>query len=203
VLVLFRLVRFYSRFLRITVENEGPWVRHVENGNSVILCAFHQQFFPLVRHFAGYARLNPCVMISRSRDGDLVAPMASRSGWKVARGSSRHGGKEAMESMLDHLKAGPGIAANVVDGPTGPIGLVKPGTIRMAQRSGAGIVPCYAIAESAWFFNSWDRFLLPKPFSRVRVRFGDIIHVEPSEDRNVFERARQHLETTMAPFLYR
>ncbi|MFH1154306.1 MAG: lysophospholipid acyltransferase family protein [Pseudomonadota bacterium] len=204
ILFLFRVLRLYIRFLRVTIENEQPWIRHLGNGGSVIICMFHQQFFPIVRHFGGYSRFfNSCIIISRSRDGDRVVPVATLSGWKVARGSSHRGGKEAMEEMVEHLKNGPSLAVNIVDGPTGPIGVVKPGAIRMAQRSGAVIVPCYSIIERAWVFNSWDRFMIPKPFSRVRLKFGNMIRVEPGDDRSAFEAARHYLETTMAPYLYR
>ncbi|MBI9088596.1 MAG: lysophospholipid acyltransferase family protein [Desulfobacterium sp.] len=200
VVFLFIFIRFYSFFLRIRIKNESAWQQHVEQGGSVLLCVFHQQFFSLIRHFKTYKRFNPCIMISQSNDGDIIAPVANLSGWQVARGSSSRGGKDAMEEMIDGLKNN-SVGAMLVDGPTGPIGKVKSGAVRMAQRSGARLVPCYVIPESAWFFHSWDRFFLPKPLSRVTVKFGSMIRPDAITTREDFEQTRVHLETTMAPYL--
>jgi len=65
--------------------------------------------------------------------------------------------------------------AFIVDGPKGPSGIVKAGAIRLAHAADAVIVPFSVSAEKAWYFNSWDKFLLPKPFSKVFLRFEEII----------------------------
>lgn len=196
------LVRAYLLLVRFRIENQQQWIRHLEKGGGILLCAFHQQFFSFVRHFPAFRRYDPLIMISRSRDGDIVSSVANLCGWRVTRGSSSRGGKEAMQEIIKHLKTGGCIGANIVDGPTGPIGKVKAGTIRIAQQSGASIVPCFAIAESAWFLGSWDRFMIPKPFSLVTVRYGDMIPAEGVESRETFEHVRSHLESMMEPYLY-
>lgn len=193
-------VRLYTLLLRIKIENEKTWINYLEKGGSVLLCVFHQQFFPLIKHFKTYERFNPCIMISSSRDGDIIAPVARLSGWNVARGSSSKGGKQAMEAMVKAISDN-GLGANIVDGPTGPIGKVKPGSVRIAQKSGAVIVPCFIIPESAWFFNSWDRFMIPKPFSRLVIRFGNMIQADSIKSSDDFERIRDELEKIMAPYL--
>jgi lysophospholipid acyltransferase (LPLAT)-like uncharacterized protein len=164
------------------------------------LCTFHQQFFSLIRHFKTYKRFNPCIMISQSKDGDIIAPVAKLTGWHVARGSSSRGGKNAMEEMIEALENNC-VGANIIDGPRGPIGKVKPGAVRMAQRSGAVLVPCVVIPESAWFFNSWDRFFIPKPLSRITIKFGSMVSPDAITTREEFEQTRAHLETIMAPYL--
>ena len=76
-------------------------------------------------------------MISQSKDGDMVAPLAYYSGWQVARGSSSFGGKQAMEEIINALSKGKSfIGLNLVDGPQGPIGKVKSGAIRIAKNQG-------------------------------------------------------------------
>lgn len=199
-IILYVCVRCYLGFLRITVKNEKKWIQYLEKGGSVLIAAFHQQFFALIRHFKTYEKFNPIIMISRSSDGDIIAPVALRSGWKVARGSSSRGGKDAMNEMIDFVSDN-GLGANIVDGPRGPMGVVKPGTIRIGQKSGAVIVFCVVIAESAWFVNSWDRFMIPKPFSRVEIRFSDMIKTDKIRTGSDFERSRAFLEKEMAPFL--
>ncbi len=196
----FVVVRFYTLLLRIKIKNEENWIKYMQDGNPVLLCVFHQQFFPLIRHFKEYEKFNPCIMISGSKDGDIVAPIAEFSGWHVARGSSSKGGKHAMEEMIDYISNN-GLGANIVDGPTGPIGKVKPGSIRIAQRSGAAIVPCYVIPESAWYFNSWDHFMIPKPFSKLVIKFGNMIKADSIKTRHDFEKIRLDLENAMASYL--
>ncbi len=200
VVFLFVVIRLYTLLLRIRIKNESAWQQHVEQGGSVLLCIFHQQFFSLIRHFKTYKRFNPCIMISQSKDGDIIAPVANLTGWHVARGSSSRGGKDAMDEMIDGLKNNC-VGANLVDGPTGPIGKVKPGAVRMAQRSGAMLVPCHVIPESAWFFNSWDRFFIPKPLSRVTIVFGSMVSPDTITTREEFEQTRVQIEATMAPYL--
>ena len=140
-------------------------------------------------------------MISQSRDGDLISGVANRVGWHTPRGSSSRGGKEAMTAMISHLKEY-GFGAHILDGPTGPMGKVKSGVIKMARETGAIVVPFYARADHAWFFNSWDRFMLPKPFSRVWIRFGEGIRFEDDGTDQEFEKQRLLLEKTMLPELF-
>jgi lysophospholipid acyltransferase (LPLAT)-like uncharacterized protein len=193
-------IRLYSRFIKITVENEQPWLNHMDHGGSVLLAIFHQQFFPMIKHYKNYQKFNPMLIISLSNDGNVIAPVANLSGWNVARGSSSRGGKEAMEKLVA-VMAENGLGANIVDGPQGPIGKIKPGTIRIAQKTGAVIVPCVAISRSAWFFNSWDRFMLPRPFSTVTIKFCEKITVKRDLTTTEFEEKRLYLEKVMAEYL--
>jgi len=81
-----------------------------------------------------------------------------------------------------------------VDGPTGPLGVVKPGLLLIAQASGMPIVPVITSAEKKWVFNSWDRFMVPKPFSRVIIRFSDEIIIPRELQRSDFEEKRSSIE---------
>ena len=95
-----------------------------------------------------------------------------------------------------------GLAGHIVDGPTGPAGVVKPGAIRLASAANADIVPFYASADRAWYFGSWDRFMLPKPFARVTLRFGDMISCPTPETEEDFEHQRISLEKVMLPSIH-
>ncbi|MCF8092958.1 MAG: lysophospholipid acyltransferase family protein [Desulfotignum sp.] len=197
----FYLVKYYSRTLRLRVENENHWKKMLEQRIPVLLCAWHQQFFAAINHFGNYARYHPGLMISRSRDGDLISGVANRVGWHTPRGSSSRGGKDAMNAMIAHLKQY-GFGAHILDGPRGPMGKIKPGVIRMAHAAGARVVPFYVTADNAWFFNSWDRFMLPKPFSRVCITFGQDIVLEPVDTPEQFEQQRRYLENLLLPRLF-
>ena len=200
ILFAYYLIQFYSLTLRLSIVNEKKWQDLLKQGRPILLCAWHQQFFSAIRHFKNYTRFNPGIMISQSRDGELISAVANRCGWRTLRGSSSRGGKKAMGAMIEHLTTQK-FGAHILDGPTGPIGKVKAGAIKMAQETNALVVPFYIHADHAWFFNSWDRFMLPKPFSRVTLTFGEEMHFEQNDGSAVFEAQRQHLETTMLPGL--
>jgi lysophospholipid acyltransferase (LPLAT)-like uncharacterized protein len=193
----YHLIRAYSLTFRLKVENELSWLQHFsKNDGTVLLCAYHQQFFSAIRYFKKYRFYSPGIMISKSRDGGLISSVAERTGWYPVRGSSSKGGAEGLKLMIKHLIKHR-LAAHIVDGPRGPAGKVKAGAIRLAQAANAVIVPFYIHADRAWYFNSWDRFLLPKPFSKVVLKFGDMIKFSAVEGRDEFELQRKALENTM------
>ena len=194
--LLYRLIRAYSWTFSIKVENEGDWLEHLENGGTVLICIWHQQFFPAIRYFKKYEKYNPGLMISRSKDGEVIARVAKMSGWHPVRGSSSRGGSEALHGMIDRLKTSR-LSGHVVDGPRGPAGIVKAGVIRMAHTTGAMVVPFFTSADNAWYMNSWDKFMIPKPFAKVTLRFGEMIKFDPSENNEDFEKQRLHLEKIM------
>jgi lysophospholipid acyltransferase (LPLAT)-like uncharacterized protein len=193
---LYRFIRAYAWTFRLEVENEAPWMAFHRNGGRVLLCAWHQQFFAAIRHFQNYRAHRPGLMISRSKDGRIIASVASRSGWEPVRGSSSRGGVQAMRELIEKLRE-TRLAGHIVDGPRGPAGIIKNGLIRIAHAADAVIVPFYIIADQAWYFKSWDRFMLPKPFSRVRLRFGEMIRLPATDDEAEFEAQRLQVENIM------
>ena len=196
---LYRFIRAYAWTFRLEVENEAPWMAHLQNGGRVILCTWHQQFFAAIRHFQNYRVHRPGLMISRSKDGEIIASVAKRTGWEPVRGSSSRGGIEAMRELIEILRR-TRLVGHIVDGPRGPAGIVKNGLIRTAHAADAVIVPFYVSADRAWYFKSWDRFMLPKPFSRVRLYFGEMIRLATDEgDDGQFEAQRLQVEKVMLP----
>jgi hypothetical protein len=199
--LLYYLIRAYSWTFRLRVENEKRWMDYLQQGGRVLLCCWHQQFFSAIRHFKNYAPYHPALMISKSKDGEIIARIAEKTGWHTVRGSSSRDGGQALKEMIDHLKRY-GFAGHVVDGPRGPAGVVKAGVVKLARATGALVVPFYITADRAWFFNSWDRFLLPKPFARVTLEFGEMLDLTAGESEDDFERQRQRLEQIMLPGLH-
>lgn len=197
---LYLFARAYSFTFRMKVENEEEWMEYLKNGGTVLICGWHQQFFSAIRHFPKYKTFRPSVMVSQSKDGEIGAGVARRAGWVPVRGSSSRGGREALKMMIANLKE-TRLAGHVLDGPRGPMGKVKPGAIRLAQAAGAVIVPFYVRAENGWQFNSWDKFLLPKPFSRVTLCFGKMINLEEINDEESFEKQRKRIEDILLPEL--
>ena len=198
--LLFWILRSYSATFRLRIVNENQWLGYLAQGGRVLLCAWHQQFFPLIRHFKKYEKYHPSLMISKSLDGEIIANVAKRSGWYAVRGSSSRDGGIALKEMAARLRQY-GLAGHVLDGPRGPAGVIKPGIISLVHATDAVIVPIFITAEKAWYFNSWDKFMVPKPFSRVSMNFGEIIKLPPLQLETDFENQRLTLEAIMHPYL--
>ncbi len=182
----------YSKTTKLRLENEGELRKHLKNNGGVILCSWHQRFFGgfyLPRIFDE----SPCIMISQSRDGDFIADVGRRIGWRPVRGSSSRGGRKALQQMVVGVIENR-LGGHIVDGPTGPPRVVKPGIITLAQKSGAALCPAYISYEKPWIFNSWDRFMVPRPFSRILIRFGSLEFIPKEMGTGEFEDIRHRLE---------
>ena len=198
--LLYRVVRAYSLTFRLTVENEETWLAYLKQDGKVLLCGWHQHIFATLRHLQSYRIYRPSIMISQSQDGEMVAGVVKKSGCLPVRGSTSRGGINALKIMIRKLNE-TRLAIHIVDGPTGPAGIVKDGAIYLAQAADAVIVPFYIWTDRAWTFNSWDRFFVPKPFARVKIIFGDLIKLPFAEGPEDMEKQRQQLENTMLPYL--
>jgi lysophospholipid acyltransferase (LPLAT)-like uncharacterized protein len=197
----YHLIRIYSWTFRLHVENEKPWLEYLQNGGRVLLCCWHQQFFSAIRHFKTYSAHHPALMISQSKDGDIIAKIAEKTGWHTVRGSSSRDGGRALKEMVVCLTRS-GLAGHIVDGPRGPAGVVKAGAVQLARSTRAIVVPLYTSANSAWYFNSWDRFMLPKPFARVTLSFGAMQDLTSGTSEEDFEHHRVRLQEIMQPGLH-
>lgn len=195
-----RLVKAYCRTLSLKVENEEPWLAHLQAGGKVLLCLWHQQLFGAIRQTKNYSYLRPSIMISQSQDGELVARFVESIGWVAVRGSSSRGGRRALKEMIKRVRE-TGFAAHILDGPQGPMGKVKSGVIHLAQATGAVLVPLCVTVDKAWHLKSWDRSMIPKPFARVTLRYGEMIKLAATEQEDEMERQRQNLEAVMTPYL--
>ena len=111
-------------------------------------------------------------MASRSKDGEVIAGWLERNGYSVVRGSSNRGGSQALKEMVRRVRAGSS-AALTVDGPTGPPRRVQPGIVELARMTGGWILPITSSSAQPRFLASWDRYLLPRPFSRNVVVYGE------------------------------
>ena len=175
----------YAKTIKLKLENEEELREHLKNNGRVMMCSWHQRFFGgfyLPRIFDE----SPCIMISQSRDGDFIADVVRRIGWIPIRGSSSRGGRKALQQMIAGVIENR-LGGHIIDGPTGPPRVVKPGLVILAQKSEAALCPTYVSYEKPWIFNSWDRFMVPRPFSRVLIRFGLLKFIPREMDANQFE----------------
>jgi lysophospholipid acyltransferase (LPLAT)-like uncharacterized protein len=116
--------------------------------------------------------LGVAILISEHRDGEVIAQVVEQFGLRTLRGSTSRGAARALRSLARTLEAGTPVAVTP-DGPRGPLHSYAPGGIIAAQRAGAPVVSIGVEASRAWRLKSWDRFMIPKPFSTVVIAYSD------------------------------
>ena len=199
-LILYGIISLYCATLRIKIENEEEWFNYLEQGGKVLLCSWHQQFFAGIRLIKKYRKYRPAIMSSKSLDGQVAAGIARWAGFYTVWGSSSRSAATALKGMISRLRDHR-LAVHVLDGPRGPAGEVKPGAIAIAHSAKAVIIPSVIIADRAWYMGSWDRFMIPKPFSCVTVKYLPKIELPRKMDKAEYENQRKKLEDVMRPYL--
>jgi lysophospholipid acyltransferase (LPLAT)-like uncharacterized protein len=166
----------------------------LRGGNRPFLyCLWHGKLLlPIFAH----RHMNICAMVSIHSDGEMIAQTLHRLGYVTARGSSTRSGSRALIEMIRLLKQA-GTGAVTPDGPTGPRHVLKPGVIQLAQRANAQILPLSFASSRAWIIKSWDRFTIPKPFSKSVICYGEPISVPRKLTAAEFETVRQEVEKKM------
>lgn len=191
------LLRVYLSLIRVKVVGEEAALASLSQHGRVVAAIWHQRFLPALAYVTRFRKFKPIVMISRSSDGELIAGVAERLGLVAVRGSSSRGARAAFLAVLRALRKNRALV-HIVDGPKGPKGVVKPGLIGIAQVSRAVILPIIVSADRAWIMRSWDRFLVPKPFSKVMIKWGEPCVVPRRLDSNALENLRQDIEERLA-----
>jgi lysophospholipid acyltransferase (LPLAT)-like uncharacterized protein len=138
-------------------------------GVPILFALWHGRMFLSIQAHRGEGIVT---MASRSKDGELIARWLEENGYTVVRGSTTRGGGEALRRMVRSVRSGR-YAALTVDGPKGPPRIVQPGVVQLARLTGAWILPITSSASRLRFLASWDRYLLPLPFSRGFVAYGE------------------------------
>ncbi len=177
------LVRLIGPTLRytISIEEGGPpteWVC------PVVYVFWHRCVIPALWHYRGK---QIAVMTSSSFDGEYIARIIEKFGYRAIRGSSTRGGVRALLGMHTEIEQGRAVAFTI-DGPRGPMYFAKPGPVLLARNVRLPVIAFHTAVERAWVLNSWDRFLIPKPFSRVVLRVSALIHVPPEADSAALQR---------------
>ncbi len=167
--------------------------KKIRDDETFIFVAWHGD---LVSQPFSYFKLRPNgrvkTIISQSKDGEIITKVYSYFGAGAIRGSSSKGGTKALISTIKEIKAGCDIALSP-DGPRGPRFSIADGVIAIAQKSGARIIVLNSKPSKYWQFNSWDKFILPKPFGKI-----DFYMVEPFDINGLsFEEARDLIKNKM------
>ena len=154
---------------------------------------WHRSVFPATYHFRNRGM---AVMTSRSFDGEYIARIISLFGFVPVRGSSSRGGSQALLGMHKIIEQGH-IAAFTIDGPRGPRYVAKPGPVLLARNTQVPIRCFYVALSRKWELNSWDRFMIPKPFARAHVRFAAPLVVPADADEAQMKEMHQRMQAAL------
>ena len=135
----------------------------------ILFALWHGRMFLSIQ---AHRKQGIATMASLSKDGAIIAAWLEKNGYIVARGSSSRAGGSALRTMVRQIRNGRH-AALTVDGPRGPARVVAPGIVQLARLTGGWILPISSSASRPRFLKSWDRYLLPMPFSRGVVAYGE------------------------------
>jgi lysophospholipid acyltransferase (LPLAT)-like uncharacterized protein len=173
---------------------EGLEHLHFEgNGKRPIMAFWHGRVLTATYYFQ---RRGIVVMISENFDGEWIARIIERFGFRTSRGSTSHGGRRALLQLKREMDSGhpSGFA---VDGPRGPARKAQPGAVWLAKLTGSPVVPFHMEASSYWSLRSWDRTQIPRPFSTVALAVGTPIDVAADADEHAIEAKRVELESAL------
>lgn len=158
-----------------------------------IFCFWHQCVLPCTVYFR---TTGATILISRSFDGELITRILNLFGFRAVRGSSSRGAREGLLGLKQVIESG-SPAIFTADGPRGPIYQTKMGPIKLAQMTGAPIGAFHLEPEHAWTMRSWDRFLVPKPFTRICVSWAQWTRVRADLPTEQFELKREELNANI------
>ena len=177
----------------IVAEDGATPLPNGEGAGAEIFCFWHQCVLPCTFY---YRRTGASIIVSQSFDGELIARTLELFGFKTVRGSSSRGGREGLLGLKAVIDSGEP-AVFTADGPRGPIYQTKMGPIRLAQMTGARIGAFHLQPQRAWTINSWDHFLVPKPFTRIAVGWSRWTTVPSDLDVSGLEKKREELNAAI------
>lgn len=191
--VLSAAMRLWTRTLRIRLEPADAALL-ADVGRPTLILFWHNRLFVAAELYRRYRRPHATYgLVSASRDGAWLAAFFQLVGLRAVRGSSSRRGREAIAELTGRLRNGAD-AAITPDGPRGPIYSFKPGPAILVRRSRVRVLCIGMRFSSAWRLRSWDRFILPRPFSRVTVHCRMI---EPGEIPDGFEECARDLRSVL------
>jgi lysophospholipid acyltransferase (LPLAT)-like uncharacterized protein len=192
-LAFYLAIRAVGATLRFSVEGKEHWDESLRGGRLPIHTFWHDRIFAGTYFFR---RRRIVVMTSQSFDGEYIARFIQRLGYGAVRGSSTRGGVGALVEMARLVRQGCP-AGFSIDGPRGPRHVAKLGAVLLAKKTGQPVLPFGVNPERFWRLPSWDGMQIPKPFSRVRVRFAPPIDVPPDADEATLDACRDELQRAL------
>jgi lysophospholipid acyltransferase (LPLAT)-like uncharacterized protein len=176
-----------------TIDGAQHYDDLVRANRAPILALWHGRILPATIFWRDRGIV---AMTSRNFDGEWIARLMAKFGFRAARGSTSRGGSRALVQLRRELRAGHAVAFTV-DGPRGPARVAQRGAVWLAGATGHPVLPFHIDAADAWAARSWDRSLIPKPFTRVAVAIGPPFEVSGTVEETI-EGSRQFLESALS-----
>jgi len=167
-----------------------------ERNERIVVAFWHGQLAMMQAAYRGRGA-GVCIQVSQHSDGEIITRAVRPYGVRAARGSATRGGLGSVRRMLEAFGDGYDLAI-AVDGPRGPRHRAKPGAVRLAQATGARLFPVACAPRRGYAFASWDRFVVPMPFTKVYYVAGTPMSVPRDADDLAVEHARTALERELA-----
>jgi hypothetical protein len=188
----YSFIRLIGPTLRVSISREEGAQEDVTQ-RPLILSFWHACIIPATYLFrnAGIR-----VMSSNSYDGEYMGRIIHKFGFVAVKGSSSRNAVRALLGLRRALQQEWSVAFSI-DGPRGPRHKVKPGPVALARSSGVPMATFHIAVESAWVLNTWDKLIIPKPFSRVLLRFGKLIPILADATEKDLERYQQELQVSL------
>jgi lysophospholipid acyltransferase (LPLAT)-like uncharacterized protein len=184
------VIRSLRATLRLRYENREVIDRLLAADRRYVHAFWHSRLLIMPYSYFG-PRIS--ILISRHRDGELIARTMARFGHATTRGSSSRGGAAALREAVRLVREGWDIGITP-DGPRGPARVAQPGVVQVARLTGAPVVPVTVAASRGKRLSSWDSFLVPRPFSRVLIAYGEPLVIPRKLDEGEFEAWRLRVE---------
>jgi lysophospholipid acyltransferase (LPLAT)-like uncharacterized protein len=179
---------------RWRAEGAEHYQQVIDAGRQPIMAFWHGRILPATVYFR---RRGIVVITSENFDGEWIAGIIERFGYRTARGSTSRGAVKALVRLKRDMAAGKP-AAFTLDGPRGPARVAQPGAVWLARATGNPIVPFHIESDRHWTANSWDRTQIPKPWANIAIAIGEPIEVPRHTDELGLEAARVSLELRLS-----
>lgn len=187
------LIRLIGPTLRYTMVPEPGCLSDGSDVPIGIWCFWHRCVIPAGYRFRGR---QIAIMVSRSFDGEYIARIVQKLGFRPVRGSSSRGAVGALLGMRNEIEQGHS-AVFTIDGPRGPRYVAKPGPIALAKMTGQPITCFYIAVKHAWVLNSWDRMIIPMPFSRACAYGSSPIRVSANATQEQMDTLHQQMQAAL------
>lgn len=192
------LVRLWFGTVRVEIINKKVYEEYFLNNRdmgNVVVTSWHRHAVFLFYFFRNIK--NGVAMVSRSKDGELVARVGKRFGYDSVRGSSSKGGGEALYAMIKYMNRGGAskFCGTAVDGPRGPARVVKKGMLVLARETGSYFIPTACSGTRViTFHKAWDKTIIPYPFSKVVIEFHPPILIPKDISEDEMEKMQVKVE---------
>jgi len=187
------IINLIFRTMKIKIKGFEA-VQELIKSKRFVFAFWHSRILMVSFLYQGWGA---AIMVSQSRDGEVIARILSRQRHRIIRGSTTRGGVRALAKMIRILKKDGCSGAVIPDGPQGPRCQVQPGVITLGKKTGHAIIPVTYSARRIKVFSSWDRFILPRPFTKGMFVYGKPLWVSKLTTSDKEDELRIQLENEL------